>query len=69
MFALEIETTIDQTGMIHLPDEYRRLYGKMARIIVLTPEESSETSDFYPLSVSALEKVWNHEEDDIYDQL
>lgn len=69
MFALEIETTIDQSGIIHIPDEYRRLYGKMARIIVLTPDETSDTNDFYPLSASALKKVWHNDEDDIYDKL
>ena len=38
MQALEIDTTIDSHGDIHLPEEYRNLYGKRARLIILLPE-------------------------------
>jgi hypothetical protein len=67
MLALEITTTIDNTGTIHLPAEYRSLYGKSARLIVLTQEP--ETRDFSQCSEKSLEKVWNNDEDSIYDGL
>ena len=68
MFALEINTTIDNTGAIHLPAEYRNLYGKSARLIVLTQQEP-EIRDFYQCSEKSLEKVWNNDEDSVYDEL
>ena len=67
MLALEITTTIDNTGTIHLPVEYRNLYGKSARLIVLTQEP--ETRDFYQCSEKSLENVWNNDEDSVYDEL
>lgn len=42
MQALEIDTTIDQQGNIQLSEEYRNLYGKAARLIVLIPETAHE---------------------------
>lgn len=67
MLALEINTTIDNTGTIHLPVEYRNLYGKSARLIVLTQEP--KTLDFAQCSEKSLEKIWNNDEDSIYDEL
>lgn len=67
MLALEINTTIDDSGTIHLPTEYRHIYGKVARLIVLTQEP--DTADFYQCSEKSLENVWNNNEDSIYDDL
>ena len=42
MQALEIDTMIDPQGDIHLPEKYRNLYGKRARVIVLLPDLANE---------------------------
>jgi hypothetical protein len=42
MHAVEIETTIDSSGNIHLPERYRQIYGKAARLLVLIPEGANE---------------------------
>lgn len=35
MQAIELETTIDQDGTLHLPERYRFSFGAKARVIVL----------------------------------
>ncbi|MEI6415483.1 MAG: hypothetical protein WCP34_14655 [Pseudomonadota bacterium] len=69
MFALEIETTIDHTGNIHLPARYRQLYGKAARLVVLVPDEDNSASALARLSEPVMEKVWNNQDDAVYDPL
>jgi hypothetical protein len=39
MEAIEIETTISEDGTLHLPDRYKSLFGRQAKIIVLLSEE------------------------------
>jgi hypothetical protein len=34
-----IETTISEDGTLHLPDRYKSLFGRQAKIIVLLSEE------------------------------
>jgi bifunctional DNA-binding transcriptional regulator/antitoxin component of YhaV-PrlF toxin-antitoxin module len=68
MFAVEIETVIDRSGQVQLPEQYRRLYGKSARIQVLVADESP-TMSIARLSEPALEKIWNNPDDAVYDQL
>lgn len=43
MQTLEIDASIDQQGNIHLSEEYRNLYGKKARLIVLIPDQPVES--------------------------
>jgi DNA-binding transcriptional regulator/RsmH inhibitor MraZ len=69
MFAVEIDATIDPAGNIHLPERYRQLYGKAARLVVLLPEEDSAASTVARLSEKSLEKVWNNQDDEVYDPL
>jgi len=38
MFALEMETTIDSSGNVHVPEQYRHIYGKTARLLLLLPD-------------------------------
>ncbi|CAK0760593.1 conserved hypothetical protein [Gammaproteobacteria bacterium] len=45
MFALEIETTIDHAGNVHVPEQYRQIYGKSARLLLLLPEDPIKTVD------------------------
>lgn len=68
MFAVEIETVIDRSGQMQLPEQYRRLYGKAARVLVLVADESP-TMSIARLSEPALEKIWNNLDDAVYDQL
>lgn len=68
MFAVEIETVIDRSGHVQLPEQYRRLYGKTARVLVLVADESPTMSVAH-LSEPALEKIWNNPDDAIYDRL
>lgn len=46
MQAIELETTIDQDGTLHLPEQYRFSFGAKARVIVLLgdaePTQSSK---------------------------
>ena len=37
MRAIEFETTIDEDGVIQLPERYRKVYGQQARFVVLLP--------------------------------
>ena len=39
MKAIEMETRIDDNGHISLPLEFQYAYGKLARLIVLLPEQ------------------------------
>jgi len=68
MFAIEMETTIDHAGNVHVPEHYRQFYGKTARLLLLVPDES-ETNAISQLSEPALEKIWNNEDDAAYDHL
>ncbi|AFL74788.1 hypothetical protein [Thiocystis violascens] len=68
MFAIEMETTIDDAGNVHLPEHYRQFYGKTARLLLLVSDDE-EGIAISRLSEPALEKVWNNEDDAIYDQL
>ena len=45
MQALEIDTTINEQGDIHLSEEYRSFYGKRVRLIVLLPDSKDEVID------------------------
>jgi hypothetical protein len=40
MEALEFETRIDKKGRIFLPEEFQHAYGKLARLLVLLPEQT-----------------------------
>ena len=37
MQALELETMIDPAGNVHLPEQYRSVYGQHVRLLVLLP--------------------------------
>ena len=52
MQALEIDTTIDPCGDIHLPEEYRNFYGKRARLIVLLAERDDTPQAIDPMVFS-----------------
>ena len=39
MQAIEFETRIDKNGHIFLPEEFQHAYGKLARLVVLLPEQ------------------------------
>lgn len=39
MQAMEFETRIDKNGHISLPEEFQHAFGKIARLLVLLPEE------------------------------
>ncbi len=43
MQAIEFETRIDNKGNIHLPGEFQYAYGKLARLVVLLPEQVENT--------------------------
>lgn len=38
MLTIELQTFIEPDGTVHLPAEYRRCFGRSARLIVLLPE-------------------------------
>lgn len=39
MHAIEFETRIDKNGHIYLPEKFQHAYGKLARLVVLLPEQ------------------------------
>lgn len=43
MQAIEFETTVDAKGDFHLPEEYREVYGKHVRLMVLLQQAASES--------------------------
>jgi bifunctional DNA-binding transcriptional regulator/antitoxin component of YhaV-PrlF toxin-antitoxin module len=43
MQALEFETKIDKKGRIFLPEEFQHAYGKLARLLVLLPEQDQSS--------------------------
>ena len=43
MQAIELETRIDENGHIYLPKEFENAYGKLARLVVLLPEQEHPT--------------------------
>jgi hypothetical protein len=42
MQAIEFETQIDKDGHIYLPEEFQHVYGKLARLIVLLPDQEEQ---------------------------
>ncbi len=42
MKAIEFEAEIDAQGNAHVPDRYRKLYGRQARFLVLLPDSEQE---------------------------
>ncbi len=40
MQVIEFETQIDKNGHIYLPDTYKYVYGRFARLVVLLPEQT-----------------------------
>jgi DNA-binding transcriptional regulator/RsmH inhibitor MraZ len=40
MQTIEFETQIDENGHIYLPQQYKNIYGKKARFVVLIKEPS-----------------------------
>ena len=38
MQAIELEMLISKDGTLQLPSQYKRLYGKQARIVILLPD-------------------------------
>jgi len=38
--AIEFETRIDENGHVTLPAEFRKAYGKHARMVVLLPDDT-----------------------------
>ena len=38
MQALELETMVDPAGNVHLPEQYRSVYGQHVRLLVLLPQ-------------------------------
>ncbi len=57
MQAIELETLIDRQGNIHLPENYRNLYGRIAKILVLLPESAESSKSFAPARVTKPEAL------------
>ncbi|MBF0471386.1 MAG: hypothetical protein HQL48_08425 [Gammaproteobacteria bacterium] len=51
MQRIELETEIDSSGTIHLPDQFRPIYGKIARLVV-TVADSEDTALIDPMQFS-----------------
>ena len=45
MQAIELDTEIEADGTVHLPDEYRELYGCKVRVVVLVTEQPVQSVD------------------------
>lgn len=43
--AVELDTEIEADGTVHLPDEYRELYGRKVRVVVLVTEQPVQSVD------------------------
>jgi len=43
MQTIEFETRIDKKGHICLPEEFQYAYGKLARLLVLLPDQTEST--------------------------
>ena len=45
MQAFEVDTIIEKDGTVHLPEQYRSIFGAKARMIVLFEEAQKENQD------------------------
>jgi len=45
MQAIEFETLIGKDGHIYMPQEFQHAYGKIARLVVLLPEQENRASE------------------------
>lgn len=53
MQAIEFEADIDANGNVHVPEQYRSLYGRAARFVVLLPDDTrSENKRIDPMKYS-----------------
>lgn len=41
MKAIELEMTISKDGTIHIPDDYKTIYGQRARFVILLAEQTN----------------------------
>ena len=63
MKAIEMETKIDDKGHISLPPEFHYAYGKLARLIVLLPEQDDAVkNNRQPGSAKGILKVLSEDE-------
>lgn len=44
MQAIEFQTRIDKDGHIQLPEKFQHAYGKVARLVILLPEQAELSS-------------------------
>lgn len=42
MQAIELETTIGTDGNLHVPEQYRAVYGQHVRLMLLLPESAAK---------------------------
>lgn len=58
MQAIEFETHIDKNGHVYLPKKFCHAYGKLARLVVLLPDqEELSTNRRQPGSAKGVLKV------------
>jgi hypothetical protein len=68
MQAIEFETRIDKDGHIYLPEEFQHAYGKLARLIVLLPEQAEQPKKRrQPGSAKGILKVLSEDDEHLGD--
>jgi len=68
MQAIEFETRIDKDGHIYLPEEFHHAYGKLARLVVLLPEQAaSAKKSRQPGSAKGILKVLSEDDEHLDD--
>jgi len=68
MQAIEFETRIDKNGHIYLPDKYQHAYGKLARLVVLLPEQvETQKKSRQPGSANGILKLISEDDEHLND--
>jgi len=67
MQAIEFETHIDPNGHIHLPEKYHHAYGRLARFVVLLPEQTDSSQKRQPGSAKGILQVLSEDDDHLKD--
>ncbi|WP_423226702.1 hypothetical protein [Candidatus Amarolinea aalborgensis] len=68
MQAIEFETRIDKNGRIYLPEAFQYAYGKIARLVVLLPDQTESLQKRrYPGSAKGILKVLSEDDEHLDD--
>ncbi len=67
MQAIELETWIDKKGHIFLPEEFRHVYGKFVRLLVLLPDNAESPQKRSPGSAKGILTILSEDDEHLDD--